>query len=119
VNRPGVGDDQRDHGADRGQLDHWAEGLIVVDVGSLGEATSLVPVQGVIEIDLMLENPLADDDVGGNMTRDKIPSVVGDQGSKLFFHGAMPVQIDEGRADKGGYWRQGWHRDGRQGESVG
>jgi hypothetical protein len=39
VNRPGAGDDQREHGANRGWLDHRAESLIVVDAGSLGEAT--------------------------------------------------------------------------------
>jgi hypothetical protein len=52
---------------DRGRLDHRADGLIIVDVGSLGEATknpvSLVPVQGAIGIELVLENPLAGDEV--------------------------------------------------------
>jgi hypothetical protein len=93
VNRPGEGDDQGEHGADRGRLDHQAKGLIVVDVESLGEATknlaSLVPVQGAIEIELVLENPLTGDDVGANWTPEKILGFVGDQGSKLFFHGTM------------------------------
>jgi hypothetical protein len=60
MNRPGVGDTQREHGPDRGRLDHWAEGLIVVNVGSLGEATkdlvSLVPFQRAIKVELVLEN---------------------------------------------------------------
>jgi hypothetical protein len=47
MNGPGAGDVQGEHRVDRGRLDHWAEGLIVVDTGSLGEATkdpaSLVP----------------------------------------------------------------------------
>ncbi len=77
---------------DRDRLDHQAEDLIVVDVGSLGEAVknpaSLVPFQGAVRIKLVLENPLAGDDVGANGTRDKIPGVAGDQGSKFFFHGA-------------------------------
>jgi hypothetical protein len=38
VNRLGAGDGQGEHGADRSRLDHRVEGLIVVDVGSLGEA---------------------------------------------------------------------------------
>jgi hypothetical protein len=107
VNQPGVGDGWGEHGADHGRLDQWAGGLIVVNAESLGEATmnpsSLVSVQGAARIELVLGNPLASDDVGANRMRDKIPGVVGDQGSKLFFHGAMPVQIDKGSTDGGGY----------------
>jgi hypothetical protein len=95
VNRAGAGDGQGEHGADRGQLDHRVEDLIVVDVESLGEVAknlvSLVPVQGAVGIELVIENPLAGDDIGTNRTRDKILGVVGDQGSKLFFHGTTPV----------------------------
>lgn len=72
VNRPGVGDGQGEHGMNRARLDHWAEGLIVVGAGSLGETAknpaSLVPVQGAIRIELVLENSLASDDVGANGT---------------------------------------------------
>jgi hypothetical protein len=39
TNQPRVRDDQGEHGADRGRLDHWAEGLIIVDVELLDEAT--------------------------------------------------------------------------------
>jgi hypothetical protein len=105
MNRLGAGDGSGEHGADRGRLDHQAEGLIVIDVGSLGEAvknpTSLVPFQGAVRIKLMLENPLAGDDVGANGTRDKIPDVAGDQDSKFFFHAAASIWIDEGGADGG------------------
>jgi hypothetical protein len=49
MNRPGVGDGQGEHSADRGRLHHRAESLIIVDTGSLGETTndpaSLVPFQ--------------------------------------------------------------------------
>jgi hypothetical protein len=38
MNRPGARDGQGEHGADHGRLDHRAEGLIVVDAGSLCEA---------------------------------------------------------------------------------
>jgi hypothetical protein len=111
MNRPGAGDGQREDGADCGRLDHRAEGLIVVDAGSLGEAAknpaSLVPFQGAVGIELVLENSLVGDDVGANGARDKIPSVVGDQGSKFFFHGTVPIWIDEGGADGGGHRRQG------------
>jgi hypothetical protein len=117
MNRLGAGDGQGEHGADRGQLDHWAEGLIVVDAGSLGEAaknlTSLVLFHGAIEIEPVPENPLAGDDARANGVRDKIPGVVGDQGSKLFLHGAAPIQIDEGNVDEGGHRWQGQRRSGQ------
>jgi hypothetical protein len=92
---------------DRGWLDHQAKGLIVVNAESLGEAakntTSFEPVQGAVGIELVLENPLAGDDVGANRMRDKILGVIGDQGRKLFFHGATPIQIGEGGADGRGH----------------
>jgi hypothetical protein len=110
MNRSGAGDNQGEDGADRGYLDHRAEGLIVVDAESLGEdaknPTSLVPFQGAIGIELVLENSLAGDDVGANGARDKIPGVVGDQGSKFFFHGTTPIWINEGSANGGGHRRQ-------------
>jgi hypothetical protein len=76
------------HRVDDGRLDNRVESLIVVDVRPLGEAmkdpTSLVPFQSAIEVELVLEDPFADDDVGANRMSDKIPSVIGDQ-SIIFF----------------------------------
>jgi hypothetical protein len=107
MNQPGARDDQGEHGVDRDQLDHRAEGLIVVDARSLGEAVkypaSLVPLQGTIRVELVFENPFSSGNIGANRVRDKIPGVVGDQGSKLFFHGAVPAWINEGSVDGGGH----------------
>jgi hypothetical protein len=107
MNWPGARDDQGEHGADRGQLDHRTKGLIVVDAGSLGEVVkdleSLVPLQRTVGFELVLENLFVGDNVGANRARDKIRGVVGDQGSKLFFHGATLVQIDEGGVNGGGH----------------
>jgi hypothetical protein len=67
---------------DSGRLDNRAESLIVVDAGLLREATknrtSLVPFQDAVRVKLVLKDLFVGDDVGANMTRDKIPSVVGD-----------------------------------------
>jgi hypothetical protein len=121
MNWQGARDGQGEHDADRGRLDHRAECLITVDAGSLGEAekdpTSLVPFQGSVRVELVLENPFAGDDIGANGVRDKISGVVGDQGSKLFFHDTVLVRIDEGSADGGGHQRQGRRQGGRQGGS--
>jgi hypothetical protein len=92
MNRPGAGDGQEEHGANRGRLDHRVVGLIVVDVGSLDEIakdpTSLVPLQRAVRVELVLKNPLAGDNVEAKRARDNIPGNVGDKGRKLFFHGA-------------------------------
>jgi hypothetical protein len=64
---------------------------------------SLVPFQSAIEVELVLEDPFAGDDVGANEARDKTPSVVSYQGSKFFFHGKAPLQINKGGTDRCGH----------------
>jgi hypothetical protein len=107
MNGLGVGNGQGEHHAYHGWLDHQAEGLIVVNTESLGQTTkdpaSLVPFQRAVEVELLLEDPFAGDDIGANGSKDKITGVVGDQRSKFFFHGTVLVQIDEGGADGGGH----------------
>jgi hypothetical protein len=51
----------------------------------------------------VLEDPFVGDYIGANGVRDKISCVVGDQGIKFLFHGAAPVQINEGGTDRGGH----------------
>jgi hypothetical protein len=110
INRPAAGDGQGEHGVDHDQLDHSAEGLIIVDTGLLGEAAkdlvNLVLFQRVIGAELVHENLFVGEDIGANGVRDMILGVIGDQGSKFFFHGAAPIQIDGG-TDGGGRHRQG------------
>jgi hypothetical protein len=107
MNGTGVGDGQREHYVNSGQLDHRAEGFIVVDARLLGEvvndSVSLVLFQNVVRVKLVLENPFTGEDVRANGARDKIPSVVGYQGSKFFFYCMMPIRISEGGADGGGH----------------
>jgi hypothetical protein len=95
---------------DRGWLDHWAEGLIVVDTGPLGEAakdpTSLVPLHDAVKVELVLEDPFVGDDIGDNRMREKISSIVPDQSIILSLHGAVPGQVSEGGADGGGHRRE-------------
>jgi hypothetical protein len=95
---------------DGGKLEHRAKGLIVVDAGPLGEAakdsTSLVPLQGSIRVELVLEDPFYGDDVGANRTRDKIPSVVGNQIIIFCLYGVAPGRVGEGSTDGGGHRRE-------------
>jgi hypothetical protein len=92
---------------DDGRLNHRAEGLIVVDIRPLGEAAknpaSLVPFQDAIRVKLVLEDPFVGDDAGANMTREKLPSVVGDQSIIFFFHGVTPGRVGKGDANGGGH----------------
>jgi hypothetical protein len=77
------------------RLDHWTESLVIIHTKVLGEATedstSLVFVEGNINVKLVVEHPLASDDVGAERMHDEIPCVVGEQGVVLLFHCVSPV----------------------------
>jgi hypothetical protein len=65
---PTPGGSQSQHSPNGGRLDDGAEGLIVVHPEALSEPpedpTSLVPIKGAIRLELVLENPLAGDNIG-------------------------------------------------------
>jgi hypothetical protein len=69
MNRPGVGDGNAEDGLNHCQFDNQTEHFIIVDVGLLGVATgdptSLVARQGAVRVELVLEDPLVEDEVGG------------------------------------------------------
>jgi hypothetical protein len=64
---------------------------------------NLVPFQGAVRVELVLEDSFAGDNVGANRTRDKIPSIVGNQSIIFFLHGTTPGRVGEGSADGGGH----------------
>jgi hypothetical protein len=68
--------------------------------------TSLVPFQGVVRVEVVLEDSFFSDDVGANKTRDMIPSVVGDQSLIFFLQGTTPGRVGEGGADGDGHQRE-------------
>jgi hypothetical protein len=70
----------------------------------LKDPASLVTFQSVVRVELVLKDPFTGDYVGANGARNKIPGVIGDQGSKLFFHWAMIIQIGEGSMNGDGHW---------------
>jgi hypothetical protein len=92
---PGRGD--AEDGADRGRLDDRAERLVVVDAGLLGEAANnpprLVPGYGAVGVELVLEQPLASDDVRTRWSRHKAPSTIVNQHLVLFRHCSAPIGI--------------------------
>jgi len=100
VNRPVQGMSQGNDSMNSGRLDNRAESLVIVDAGLLGEPTeyptSFVSVQRTISMKLVLENPFPGDHIRLGRTRDKIPSVVVQEGSMVFFHGLTPVRVSKG-----------------------
>jgi hypothetical protein len=72
VDRPVPGEGEGEDGADGGELDDGAEGLIVVHAGALGEApknpAGLVAVEGAIRSQLVAKEPLVSDHIGVGRT---------------------------------------------------
>lgn len=66
--------------ADRCWFDDWAERLVVVDAGALGVAAhdpmGLVTSKGAIGVVLVLEDPLASNDVDARWSRNKGPGTI-------------------------------------------
>jgi hypothetical protein len=115
VDRPVLGEGEREDDTDCGELDDGVEGLIVVHAGTLGEAPNnpagLVAIEGAIRSQLVAKKPLASDHIGAGRTWHQVPGVVGQQGRVLLLHGPTPVRVGEGDADGGG------DRGGVQGSS--
>jgi hypothetical protein len=109
VNGSIPGDRQSQHSPDGGRLDNGAEGLIVVHPGPLSELpedpTSLVPVKRVVRLELVLEDPLASDDIGPRRLRNQVQRAVRQQGLVLL-HSATPVGVRERATDRGQDRRQ-------------
>jgi hypothetical protein len=95
-----VRDRNAEDNADCGLLDHRTEGLIVVDVVLLGEATNhparLVAGKRAIDVELMAEDPLARHNVGVWWTWDEALGVIGAEGLVLINHRSAPIGVGEG-----------------------
>jgi hypothetical protein len=74
-----------------------SERIREVDTGALREASDhpvpLVALECTIGAQLVLEHPLASDDVGAGRTRNELPSLVPLQSVKLFLHSRTPMRI--------------------------
>ena len=101
VNGPAARHSELKHGADGPGFDNRGEGVGEVDAGTLMETTNdpacLVTVEGAIRMKLVLEDPLAGNDVGMAGSRNKLPRLVALQGVELILHGRKPQWVTEGR----------------------
>jgi len=124
VNRPLAGESQRENRANCGRFNDWAECLGKVNTRALSEATKnptcLVTLQRTVGEELVLENPLAGDNVGMSGARNQIPSLVLKESSMFFFHGGPPIGIGKGTAEGLRDWSSGaaWNRDGTRKPSL-
>jgi hypothetical protein len=106
VSWPVVSSHKRQHGTNRGRLDHRRERLPEINTGPLVEPTDdptcLVSREGAIWIHLVLEDPFAGDDSSTWRPRDKSPSVVGLQCIKFGLHCSIPMGIFDSGANAAG-----------------
>jgi hypothetical protein len=77
LNQPFTGGSNGEHRADGGRLQNWAKSLVLVNPGALRETledpASLVMIKRPIGEELVHEDPLASDDVGGTGLGYKFP----------------------------------------------
>jgi hypothetical protein len=96
-------------------LSDGAEGLIV-HPGVLSEPpedpTYLVTVKRAIHHELVLEDPLAGDNIGPRRLKNQVPHVVRQQGLVLLPHSVMPVGVCEHATNKSQDQRQSWGSGG-------
>ena len=100
---PLAGQSKGEHCTDGGGLHNWAECLIKVHTRSLCEAAKdpacLVPLKRAISLQLVLEDPLAGDDISPRGARNEVPSVVLQERPMFFFHSSPPIGVSKGDAE--------------------
>jgi hypothetical protein len=106
LNGPVTGDSSGEHHANSGQFYNWAESLIIVDSGALSETpkdpTGLVAIKGPVSTELVREDLLAGDNVGGMRSGHQLPGPIADHGFILFLHSRMPMGISKHSMSGGG-----------------
>jgi hypothetical protein len=84
LNRSIMGDNNGEHRAHGGQFHNRAESLVVVDSGALSETpkdpASLVAIEGPVSVELVCEDPFANDDIGALRSWNKVPCPITHQG---------------------------------------
>jgi hypothetical protein len=81
-------------------LHNGAESLIIINVGTLCEPTKnpagLLTLECPISLEVVLEDPLAGDNIGATGAQNQVPSAVGHESGILFLHSCLPLRISEG-----------------------
>jgi hypothetical protein len=118
--RPGARGGDGEDDSDGGRFDNRAERLIVVDTVPLREAmnnpSGFMTSQRAVSIILVLEDPLAGDDVGMRRSRNKTPGAIVHKRLVFFGHRRVPVSI--GERSTGVAWQRRSLVGGRGGEAI-
>jgi hypothetical protein len=97
VHWPSSGSHEVQNSPNRARFDNRSKRIREVDVGALTEASDhparLLALDCTIGAQLVLEHPLASDDVGARRAWNELPSLVPLQSIKLFLHSCTPLQI--------------------------
>lgn len=97
MNRPASSRRKMQHRANGGWLDHRREGLMEVNPGSLREPADnpscFASLERTIWVELVLEEPLAGDDIGMCWPWNECPCPIGLQGVEFFLHCRMPRRV--------------------------
>jgi hypothetical protein len=106
LNGPVTGDNSSEHRVNSDRFYNRAESLIVVDSGALSETlkdpTGLVAIKGPISMELVREDPLADDNVGALRLGNQLSDPIADQCFVLFLHSHTPMGIGKRSTSGGG-----------------
>jgi len=105
---------------DGGRLDNRTEHLVVVNAVLLGEPTNdpsgFVTSQRAVSIILMLEDPLATDDIGMRWSRYETPGAIVHEHLVFFSHSCVPIWMSERGA--GVAWQRRSRARVQNGEAV-
>jgi hypothetical protein len=112
MNMPTTWESQWEDCSNCSRFDHRTKSLREVDARALSEPAKdlacLIPLKRTIDVELMLEYPLACHNIGMRWPRNEIPGVVSNQSCILLFHSSVPVGIGQGSAIAARNWRQCW-----------
>jgi hypothetical protein len=106
---PSGGGSDAEEDADGGRLDNQIERLVVVNVVLLRKTTndppSLMIGKGAISMILVLEYPLASDDISPRRSRYEAPGAIIHERLVFFVHRRPPIWVGQGGTRVGGQWR--------------
>jgi len=120
MDRPGARSGDAEDDPDGGRFDNRAERLVVVDAVPLRKATNdppgLMASQGAVSTILVLEDPLAGDDVGTRRARNETPGAIVNERLVFFSHRRAPICIGERGA--GVAWQRRRQAGGCRSEAI-
>jgi hypothetical protein len=108
MNGPRTRESQGEHNTDSGGFDDGAEGLLIINAGTLSEASEnpsgLVTIKRAISEKFVTINPFTGNNVHAWWTGNERPGRIGLESVKFRLHRGTPVGISESRAESLRRW---------------